>query len=104
MELEESFAQFCTATIHQWKHLLEPNKYKIVTTNSLQFLVGSKIVKVYAFAIMSNHLHIIWQVLGSTKREDVQRDFLKFTSQNIKFDLEKNHLEVLKHFEVNSTP
>ncbi len=50
---------------------------------------------------MSNHLHIIWQVLGSIKREDVQRDFLKFTSQNIKFDLEKNHLEVLKHFEVN---
>jgi hypothetical protein len=31
----------------------------------------------------------------------VQRDFLKFVGQQIKFDLERNHPEVLKHFEVN---
>ena len=49
---------------------------------------------------MSNHLHIIWQMLGSIKREDVQRDFFKFISQNIKFDLEENHPQVLKYFEV----
>ncbi|MFN0048729.1 MAG: transposase [Cytophagales bacterium] len=101
MELNESFLQFFTATIHEWKHLLKPDKYKIVIADSLKFLVDNKRVKVYAFAIMSNHLHIIWQMVGSTKREDVQRDFLKFTSQNIKFDLVKNHPEVLKHFEVN---
>ena len=28
-------------------------------------------------------IHVIWQVLGDHKREDVQRDFLKFTSQQI---------------------
>ena len=35
------------------------------------------------------------------EREEVQREFLKFTAQTIKFDLQKNHPEVLKHFEVN---
>ena len=32
---------------------------------------------------MTNHLHLIWQINGDHKREDVQRDFLKFTSQQI---------------------
>jgi putative transposase len=30
----------------------------------------------------------------------VQRDFLKYTSQQIKFDLQKNHPKVLEHFKV----
>ena len=35
-------------------------------------------------------------------RENIQRDFLKYTSQTIKRDLELNHPEVLKIFEVNA--
>ena len=32
---------------------------------------------------MSNHFHLMWQMLGDYKREDVQRNFLKYTSQQI---------------------
>ncbi|MDQ3392981.1 MAG: hypothetical protein M3512_02515 [Bacteroidota bacterium] len=32
----------------------------------------------------------------------VQRDFMKFTSQQIKFDLKGNHLKVLEQFNVDS--
>lgn len=35
------------------------------------------------------------------KREDVQRDFLRFTAQQIKFDLAKNHPAVLEKFRVD---
>lgn len=35
-------------------------------------------------------------------REQVQRDFLKFTAQAIKFDLIKNHPEVLSQFSVKA--
>ena len=31
---------------------------------------------------MPNHIHIIWQMLNEHKKENVQRDFLKFVSQN----------------------
>lgn len=42
---------------------------------------------IYAFvpiAIgMSNHFHLIWQIMGEHKRDAVQRDFLKFTGQQV---------------------
>ena len=50
---------------------------------------------------MPNHIHLIWEVLEGFKLADVQRDFLKFTSQQIKFDLQKNHPMVLEKFKVN---
>ena len=51
---------------------------------------------------MSNHVHLIWQVQKGFERENVQRDFLKFTSQTIKRDLKKNHQAVLEKFLVNA--
>jgi putative transposase len=98
--LTEYHPQFFTATILEWKHLLKPNKYKAIIVDSLRFLVKEKRVIVYAFVIMPNHLHLIWQIQGGHKREAVQRDFLKYTAQQIKLDLVKNHPSVLPHFEV----
>jgi REP element-mobilizing transposase RayT len=94
-------AQYFTATILGWKHLLKPNKYKDIIIDSLRFLVGDKRIELNAFSIMSNHMHLIWQIQFGHKREDVQRDFLKYTSQMIKKDLETNHPLVLELFEVN---
>ncbi len=51
---------------------------------------------------MSNHIHLIWQIQEGYEKEDVQRDFLKFTSQTIKRDLQKNHKEVLEKFYVGA--
>ncbi|MFL9483139.1 hypothetical protein ACI6Q2_10220 [Chitinophagaceae bacterium LWZ2-11] len=51
---------------------------------------------------MNNHIHIVWQIQGGYKRENVQRDFLKFTAYNIKKDLEVNHPHVLKKFKVDA--
>lgn len=50
---------------------------------------------------MPNHIHLIWRIKELYKRSDVRRDFLKYTAQQIKFDLEKNHKNVLVFFEVN---
>ena len=81
MELVILYPKFITATIYEWKHLLKPDKYKRIIINSLKFLVDDGRIKVYAFCIMSNHIHVIWQMKGDHKREDVQLGFLKFTAQ-----------------------
>jgi len=94
--------QYFTATILDWQHLLKPDKYKDIIIQSLQFLVREKRVELNAFVIMSNHIHLIWQIQEGHKRENVQRDFLKYTSQIIKKDLQFNHQNVLKVFEVNA--
>ena len=60
---------------------------------SMRFLVKNKRVIIYGFVIMENHIHIIWQLQAGKKREDVQRDFLKYTAQRIKKDMADNHPE-----------
>lgn len=51
---------------------------------------------------MSNHIHLIWQIQNGYERDAVQRNFLKFVSQTIQRDLEKNHPKVLERFYVGA--
>ena len=96
------YPQFFTATNLEWKKLLQADKYKDIVTQSMQFLVEKKRIVIYGFVIMSNHLHIIWQMGAGIKRADVQRDFLKYTAQRIKVDLGLNHPAMLSEFLVNT--
>jgi putative transposase len=99
--METSHPYFFTATILNWYKLLEPIQYKNIVTDSLEFLVDNKRVVIYGFVIMPNHIHIIWQMINQHQKENVQRDFLKFTAQKIKFDLIESHPTVLEKFKVN---
>ncbi len=51
---------------------------------------------------MNNHMHLIWQIQNGHEREAAQRDFLKFVSQTIIRDLQKNHPKVLEKFYVGA--
>ena len=83
------YPQFFTASIQGWYKLLEQDKYKDIIINSLRFLVEDKRIKLYAFVIMSDHLHLIWQMQPLIHPQHGQRDFLKYTAQRIKHDLQK---------------
>jgi putative transposase len=96
------YPQFFTATNLEWKRLLKPDKYKDIIIESLRFLVKEKRIILYAFVIMENHFHLIWQMQAGIKPADVQRDFLKYTAQKIKKDLQINHPTVLSHFKVKT--
>jgi putative transposase len=93
------YPEFVTATILNWKSLLKPDKYKRLIQESLQFLVRDNRIILYAYVILHNHIHLIWQVKEGHKTENVKRDFLKYTSGKIKADLIKNHPKVLPFFE-----
>ena len=93
------YSQFFTASIKGFYKLLEHDKYKDIIINSLRFLVEDKRIKLYAFVIMPDHLHLIWQMQPLIHPQHVQRNFLKYTAQRIKHDLQKNHPELLSAFE-----
>lgn len=78
---------FSTYTNLNWEHLLSKSEHKDVVLESLDFLVLNKRVKVYCFVIMPNHIHLIWEIQEGHLLKNVQRDFLKFTAQNIKYKL-----------------
>lgn len=52
--------------------------------------------------IMPNHLHLLWKIEKSHQREDVQRDFLKFTAQKIRYDLKAYPPKVIEKFRVDT--
>ncbi len=68
----------------------------------MRFLVNDKRVIIYGFVIMENHRLSIWHLHAEKKRDAVQRDFLKYTAQQIKKDMVRNHPEVLKDYRVNA--
>lgn len=68
----------------------------------MRFLVKEKRVEIYAFVLMPNHMHIVWRIANDLRKEDVQRDFLKFTAQKIKLKLKDYEPEKLKLFYVGA--
>ena len=97
----EHYPQFFTATILEWKPLLENDTYKQIIVDSLQFMVKEKRVTVFGFVIMPNHVHIIWQIQDGHERKKVQQSFLRYTAQQIKFDLERTNASLLEEFRVD---
>ena len=96
------YPHFFTATILEWKPLLQQDNYKDIIIESLRFLVSEKRVVIYGFVIMANHIHLLWHICEGHKREAVQRDFLKFTAQRIKADLVQHHPAVVERFKVGA--
>jgi len=80
--------------------LLKPDKYQNIVIQSLQFLVRDKRILLYGFVMMPNPIHLIWQLQENSRQADVQRDFLKYTAQQIKFDWQLNHPVVREKFRV----
>lgn len=93
--------QFFTATILDWKHLLKGDNYKNIIITSLKFLADEKRVNIYAFAIMSNHIHIIWQPLRPYSLTQIQTSFMTFTAKYIKQKLRHDNPDLLETFRVN---
>jgi REP element-mobilizing transposase RayT len=81
--------EFYTAKIHQNKHLLKKVAYKNIILSSLEYLVSNKKIKLFAYVIMDNHIHLIWQTLPGNNPDKIRYSFMKFTAQQIKFELEK---------------
>ena len=96
------YPHFFTATNLEWKTLLQRDKYKDMVIESMRYLVEDRRVIIYGFVIMPNHLHLIWQLRAGRKREDVQRDFLKQTAQEIKKDMQINYPSELSVYLVNA--
>lgn len=102
MESEKLY--FFTATVLEWKPLLLRDSLKDIIRGSLEFLVTNKRIKLRGFVIMPNHIHLLWSIVESHRAADVQRDFLKFTSQQIIEQLKRNKDDHwLRQLEVNAS-
>ena len=82
--------EFFTATCLNWQPLLKADERKDILMNSLRFMVEEKRIWLYAFVIMPNHIHLLWSKQEAWKDKNTSHMFLKFTAQQIKFNLIDN--------------
>jgi len=75
---------FWTATIKDWHKLLESDQYKDIIIDSLFYLSEKKLIEVFGFVIMPNHMHLIWRILALNGKESPASSLLKFTSHSFK--------------------
>ena len=101
MEILEDYAQFVTVTALDWRPILKARSHKKIILDSLKFLVENQRIYLYGFVVMDNHFHLIWQMRHSYVMKNVQRDFLKYTDQQIKFSLGTHEPDLLKELETN---
>ncbi|PWK21911.1 hypothetical protein LV89_03628, partial [Arcicella aurantiaca] len=71
---------FYTSTIISWKRLFMTDNLKLIIIDCLKNLVERKLIIVYGFVIMPNHIHIIWELNSMNGKELPDTSFTKFTA------------------------
>lgn len=70
---------------------------------SLKYCQKEKSLEIYAYCIMTNHLHMVCKAIGQNTLPEIIRDFKKFTSKqvirNIQEESESRRDWMLKYFE-----
>jgi putative transposase len=74
---------FITLTVIDWVDLFTRPVYKHIIIDSLEYCINSKELIVYAYVIMSNHLHLIVGSGENFRLQDIIKDFKKFTSKEL---------------------
>ena len=83
---------FVTFTVHQWVDVFTRKQYIDIIIDSLKFCQHNKGLKIVAWVVMSNHIHLI---LRSDENDlsNIIRDYKKFTSTKIVQAIEENKKE-----------
>lgn len=84
---------FVTTTTVDWIDIFNRPKYKHIILESLCYCQQHKGMKIYAWVLMSNHLHAIISATETPSVADIMRDFKKFTSKRILTELETDQQE-----------
>ena len=80
---------FLTFTIIDWVDAFTRKEYKLIITDSLNYCVENKGLEIFAWCLMSNHLHMVCRAEEEYKISDIIRDFKKFSAKAIIREIEK---------------
>lgn len=84
---------FITFATVGWIDVFSRREYRDVLIDSIRFCQREKDLVVYAYVIMTNHVHMIVARKGETKLEDIMRDLKKYTSSAILKAIQENEQE-----------
>jgi len=92
---------FLTFRVIDWVDVFTRTQYKDVVISNLKYCTDNKGLELFAYVIMTNHIHIICRAKENFRLSDIVRDFKKHTANQI-LDLIKQPWEsrkwMLNHF------
>ena len=77
-----------------------PDSYKDIIIDTLSFLTEKKLIEVFGFVIMPNHIHLIWRTLALNGKESPQASLLKYTAHQFKQRLWQDDPVTLEKYKV----
>jgi len=98
-------AVFISASMYKHSPLLKGDSFKDIILSTLSHLCEKKLLTVYGFVIMPNHIHIIWKEHLENKngKETVKTAFFKFTAHQFLKFLRQGNPGKLRNFQVNKS-
>lgn len=99
--MEYGSLYFYTSTIYQWRPLIHQYNFYDTITGSLSFLHKKKLVKVYGFVIMPNHMHLIWQILKPNGKETPVASLMKFTAHSFEKHIRQTNPADMRNYMVD---
>jgi len=89
---------FITAKIEGGKHLFINKEFINIIVDCLEFLTDKERIKLFAFVIMPNHIHLLLKPLGKWLATRICSDFEKYTAHQILKVLKEKHSRSLLEF------
>ena len=90
--IEKGSVYFITSTIVEWLPVFTSDKYFNVIINSLKYCIDQKSLKLYAYVILDNHLHMIASAL---ELGDVMKSVKNYSAKLIINQLKQDHKDWL---------
>lgn len=78
-----------TLTVEGWADVFTRTNHKDAVIAGLKYCIKNKGLVVFAYCLMTNHLHLIANCESPYLLKDVMRDFKKFTSKKITKQIEE---------------
>jgi REP element-mobilizing transposase RayT len=88
---EHEKAYFITMTIVGWMDVFTRKNHKLLIVNSLRYCQKHKGLEIFAWCLMSNHMHMIVRACGKPTLSDILRDFKTHTSKKIVQQIIEEH-------------
>ncbi len=74
---------FVSFAVVEWLAVFTRNEYKDIFLDSLRYSQQNKGMEIFAWCIMTNHVHLIFRSSNDIKPETLLGDIKRFTSQKI---------------------
>jgi REP element-mobilizing transposase RayT len=96
--LDQNRPYFVTFATEGWVDVFTRPIYRDIIIESLKYCQKEKGLVIYAWCLMTNHLHLIIATKGLEKMEDIIRDFKKYTAVHLCRAIESNEQESRKEW------